>query len=126
MKVPPFLFLLLYLSATLRPIWPVLADVVAHTLWHHEHLERVHSKHGEQHLHFELKASASDSPEHGALPVPAKSAKTSDSVQPHLAAETESTKFPFRLWMLRERFSPFLFPVAANAQGIAVPPPKCA
>jgi hypothetical protein len=125
MKLPAVLFLLLYLSATLRPVWPVLADTLAHVFWHHEHIETVHKNHGAQHVHQELKTLATGLEDsNSSAPLPVKSSKTNESVAPHLATFTWNISLPTLSLAPTQPAFHFLFPVTSCSLNLHTPPPK--
>lgn len=48
-------FLILYVLALTRPLYPMVKDGLAHLLWERQHLAHVHSHYGEFHVHEEVK-----------------------------------------------------------------------
>ncbi len=48
------LLLVCYAALLLRPLLPVLQDVMAHTFWKNEHIATVHYENGKYHVHVEL------------------------------------------------------------------------
>jgi len=83
--------LLIYISVSCRPIFPVLADGLAHLLWYQHHIETVHMHDGNAHVHSEIAEATSEHGEHGAAPVPAKSFKISDFLAAHVIVSFQYT-----------------------------------
>jgi hypothetical protein len=48
------LLLVCYAAFLLRPLLPVLEDVMAHMLWKNEHIATVHYENGKYHVHLEI------------------------------------------------------------------------
>ncbi len=46
-----YLFLFTYSTVMFKPVMPHVADVVAHILFYHDHMQTVHEHHGETHAH---------------------------------------------------------------------------
>jgi hypothetical protein len=88
--------LLIYVSVSCRPVFPVLADGLAHLLWYEDHVATVHMHGGMAHVHAEIAdAMADDTGEQGKAPVPAKSFKISDFLSAHMAvAEVRLDNIP--------------------------------
>ena len=58
-KVIVYTFLCIYSFALLKPIMPVVDDVIAHTFYKMQHLATVHFENGKYHVHTELANDAS-------------------------------------------------------------------
>lgn len=54
------LLLALYSLAFLKPIAPLVNDLLAHTFWKMQHLATVHYENGKYHLHNELKTASNE------------------------------------------------------------------
>ena len=50
--------------ALIKPVSPLISDIVAHTFFEAKHLATVHLHHGEHHLHEELEEEDEDSDHH--------------------------------------------------------------
>lgn len=59
-KIVLHIILCLYFTALIKPVVPVVCDVVAHTFWKMQHLATVHYENGKYHLHVELQDSSED------------------------------------------------------------------
>ncbi len=49
-----YFVLLVYLTATFKPILPVATDLLAHAFWKANHIESIHHQHGSHHLQSEI------------------------------------------------------------------------
>jgi len=52
-KVLLYLLLFAYSSIVFRPLYPSIADTIAHIFWYSEHMATVHYEHGKYHVHIE-------------------------------------------------------------------------
>ncbi|MCW3084508.1 MAG: hypothetical protein JWP12_1874 [Bacteroidetes bacterium] len=53
-KVIVYTFLCIYSFALLKPVMPIVDDVIAHTFYKMQHLATVHFENGKYHVHTEL------------------------------------------------------------------------
>lgn len=115
--------LLIYISVSCRPIFPVLADGLAHLLWYQHHVETVHMHDGNAHVHSEIVEAASEPGEHGAAPVPAKSFKISDFLAAHIVVSFPYT--PVICWKITtgRLFGNPVMMVGLYSLEVPVPPP---
>lgn len=129
MRLIAQLLFLLYLSAVCRPIFPVVADGLAHLLWHHHHMETVHRHYGHAHVQHEVAASlseqsqAADHDEGLPSPTPLKSFKVNDLLSEHLACAAAQA---LRRFDARGGSSPlffYLFSLNTSCSEVPVPPP---
>jgi len=116
--------LLIYISVSCRPIFPVLADGLAHLLWYQHHVETVHMHDGNAHVHSEIAEAASEPGEHGAAPVPAKSFKISDFLAAHVNVSFQYT--PVICWKITTGglFGSPVGLVGLYSPEVPVPPPN--
>ncbi len=117
--------LLIYISVSCRPIFPVLADGLAHLLWYQHHVETVHLHDGNAHVHSEIAEAASEpGGEHGAAPVPAKSFKISDFLEAHVIVSFQYT--PVIRWKITTGglFGSPVTLVGLYSLEVPVPPPN--
>ncbi len=78
-----YLVLLSYLAGLVKPVLPILLDVIAHTFQELEHTDTVHKHNGENHVHLEIESA--NKQENSNKNVPAQ--KIEVSVNPHLACK---------------------------------------
>lgn len=96
MKALATCLLLMYVSVTCRPVFPVLADGLAHLLWYESHVATVHLHDGSMHVHSEIAdIAAEDSGAQDKAPTPAKSFKVSDFMAAHIVVEIPLFNIPF-------------------------------
>ena len=53
-----YLLLFAYTTIVCKPIFPSLADGIAHVFWYTEHIATVHAENGQYHVHLEYAAAA--------------------------------------------------------------------
>ena len=58
-KALVYLMLIVYTFGLIKPIMPIIDDVLAHTFFKNEHIATVHYENGKQHIHLELIKEAS-------------------------------------------------------------------
>lgn len=61
-KVVIYTFLFVYGFALIKPITPIINDVIAHTFYKMEHLATVHFENGKYHVHAELASERKGEP----------------------------------------------------------------
>lgn len=49
-----------YAAAMLKPVMPLVTDLIAHQFAHEHHIATVHQHNGEEHVHYELAAAADE------------------------------------------------------------------
>jgi len=59
-KITTLILLFCYSMALIRPITPVIGDVIAHTFWRAQHMATVHFENGKYHVHYALQAAAKE------------------------------------------------------------------
>ena len=52
------LVMVCYFLLTLKPVMPIIMDVLAHAFWENVHLATVHVVNGKEHVHYELRRAA--------------------------------------------------------------------
>src|ERR1700757_3886714 len=57
-KIVVYTFLYVYAFGLIKPIMPIINDVIAHTFYKMEHLATVHFENGKYHVHAELASEA--------------------------------------------------------------------
>lgn len=62
-SVAAYYLILLYAVAVCKPFLPLVKDTLAHTFWSAAHFEQVHHTHGANHVHHELKQTATQESE---------------------------------------------------------------
>ncbi|HEY0058899.1 MAG TPA: hypothetical protein VGB56_07170 [Flavisolibacter sp.] len=73
----------LYTASVVKPVLPLLVDVLAHTFQELEHTSTVHAHNGEQHVHLEMQSLVAE--QHDDAPAPT----IEFSVTPHLVSTIE-------------------------------------
>jgi hypothetical protein len=53
-----YLLLFSYSIIVLKPVFPTIADTIAHICWYSEHMATVHYEHGQYHVHMEYTEAA--------------------------------------------------------------------
>ena len=53
-----YLLLFSYTTVVLKPVFPTIADTVAHIFWYSEHMATVHFENGRYHVHLEYQQAA--------------------------------------------------------------------
>jgi hypothetical protein len=56
-----YLLLFSYTTIVFKPLFPSIADTVAHIFWYSEHMATVHYEHGKYHVHYEYQQAAKNS-----------------------------------------------------------------
>src|SRR5580700_3010857 len=59
-KFTAVLLFVCYAMALIRPITPVIGDMLAHTFWRAQHMATVHFENGQYHVHYALQAAAKE------------------------------------------------------------------
>ena len=109
-----------YSMALLKPLFPLVADFMAHTFWEPEHMATVHYENGQYHVHVEMKNAGDkqDSPVQ-----PGSSKKGADEVNIfHLQAEKTNCALTPLTSSTPLSFKENKFPSAADLS-VASPPP---
>lgn len=76
-----YMLLLVYVTGLVRPLVPIVQDMVAHTFYKMEHMATVHFENGKYHVHTELQQEAKKSG-------PQKASYTgNESLSAHLKSE---------------------------------------
>ena len=57
-----YLLLFSYSTIVLKPVFPTIADTVAHIFWYSEHMATVHFENGKYHVHLEYQQAAKNTP----------------------------------------------------------------
>ncbi len=60
-KVLVYLMLTVYTFGLIKPVIPIINDVLAHTFFKNEHIATIHYENGKQHIHLELIKEATKS-----------------------------------------------------------------
>jgi hypothetical protein len=71
----------LYTASVVKPVLPMVVDLLAHTFQELEHTSTVHAHNGEQHVHLEMQQLATPDSED------APAAKIDVSVTPHFLSQ---------------------------------------
>lgn len=117
-KIAAYYLLLLYILATLKPVLPIVNDMLAHTFNETEHLATVHQHFGILHLHHDLKEAAKDDNDQNNAAL----LKASEPVSVHLFYEDEIIKLPF--FICKNSFF-YLSPNLPHPmEDVTAPPPK--
>jgi len=53
-----YLFLFSYTTIVFKPLYPSIADIIAHVFWYSKHMATVHYEHGKYHVHYEYAQAA--------------------------------------------------------------------
>ena len=53
-----YLLLFSYTTIVFKPVFPTIADTLAHIFWYSEHMATVHYEHGKYHVHYEYQQAA--------------------------------------------------------------------
>jgi hypothetical protein len=53
-----YLLLFSYTTIVFKPVFPTIADTVAHIFWYSEHMATVHYEHGKYHVHYQYQQAA--------------------------------------------------------------------
>ncbi len=69
-------FFFVYAFAVLKPVLPVINDLLAHAFFNSHHLATVHYENGAYHLHMELKVESDQQKEKSKENAPASSSET--------------------------------------------------
>ena len=59
-KITTVILLVCYAMALIKPITPVIGDILAHTFWRAQHMATVHFENGKYHVHYALQAAAKE------------------------------------------------------------------
>ncbi len=113
-----YLLLFSYSAIVLKPVFPTIADTVAHIFWYSEHMATVHYEHGKYHVHYEYEQAAKNSqPDKDAALL--KSAFASE----HLILPDIQQPLPFTS-VVKNAFSLFDSSIASVHLYGDYPPPK--
>ncbi len=84
-----YTFLFVYSSGVLKPLMPLVNDVIAHTFYKMEHLATVHFQNGKYHVHMEqaMEANGQKNDAKGTIPLSAY-----ETLANHLTKKTEELK----------------------------------
>jgi len=80
-KILLYLLLFSYTIIVFKPLYPSIADAMAHIFWYSEHMATVHYEHGKYHVHYEYAQAAKNS-----YPQKDTSLPKSESFNEHLMA----------------------------------------
>lgn len=118
-KITLYLLLAVYAFALVRPILPVVTDVVAHTFFKMQHIATVHVENGKYHVHIELE-KASEKP---ATKNPTDVSAFSETLSNHLQNNTLTIPFIYPAIIQKKAFTYIDFPVDSCIKS-PTPPPK--
>ena len=112
-----YLVLFSYTTIVLKPVFPTIADTVAHIFWYSAHMATVHVENGKYHVHYELQDAAKKT-------APEKDANLSksESNAEHLIVEN-SYKFSSPLIIKTFFHSPSSYLLHTHLNG-DFPPPR--
>ena len=116
-SVISYYLLLIYAVALCKPVLPLVNDFLAHTFWQTDHIIKVHTDHGADHVHYEVLDAAKESSDNNKSAV-----KLSDPVSVHVPI---NKNYDFFYRVINKRSYPhyinsFPFP----AMDLHTPPPK--
>ncbi|HXB10947.1 MAG TPA: hypothetical protein VNZ45_03095 [Bacteroidia bacterium] len=117
-KITAIILFVCYAMALIRPITPVIGDVIAHTFWRAQHMATVHFENGQYHVHYALATAAKE--DYGNKK--SSSVKVDETLDTHIIVNngitlaTDQTKLTFLPYTLGHCSS--AFPVRD------APPPK--
>jgi hypothetical protein len=84
-KLTTVILLVCYAMALIRPITPVIGDVIAHTFWRAQHMATVHFENGQYHVHYALQAQGKE--DYGNKKSP--SVKANETLDTHIVVNNE-------------------------------------
>lgn len=108
-----------YAFALVRPILPVVKDVVAHTFFKMQHMATVHVENGKYHVHLELEKASEKPITKSAADVSA----FSETLSNHLQNNTLTIPFIYPATIQKKLFTYINFPVDSFLKS-PTPPPK--
>ncbi|MES2590962.1 MAG: hypothetical protein V4608_03670 [Bacteroidota bacterium] len=91
-KVIIYIFICIYSFVLLKPVMPVVNDVLAHTFFKMQHLATVHYENGKHHLHVELLSGLDSQEKEPARNVPSSIYETFAN---HICVKTENLPTDF-------------------------------
>lgn len=112
------LLLLVYVTGLVKPLMPIVQDMLAHTFYKMEHMATVHYENGKYHVHTELQQEAQKSE-------PQKKSTAGDSETLSLHVKSEDTLFELYLQQLSQVTSPYIDGHADVILSMPLLPPRC-
>jgi hypothetical protein len=112
-------FICIYAFALIRPIMPIVNDVIAHTFFKVEHLATVHFENGKYHVHMDLQKADERNDARNTPLAPA----FIDTLDSHLKSESITSFVITQTILPKLLFSVINFPVDVCLKS-PTPPPK--
>ena len=117
-KIAAYYLLLIYILATVKPILPIVNDMLAHIFNEAEHIATVHQHFGKMHLHHDLKEAA----KHDNDANNAALLKATEPVSVHLFYEENTVILPF--FVCENSFFYRSQSLPHPMEDVVIPPPK--
>ncbi len=114
-----YLLLFAYTTVMLKPVLPIVSDLLAHTFWKWNHISTVHHHDGHDHVHFEIVKIEKEN-----LPEKKDKIHINDlSANPHLS---HKINFDFTLVLFKsDKFPAFKVSQMHSFLPVDAPPPRC-
>ncbi len=111
--------LCLYSFSLIKPVIPLLNDVIAHTFFKMQHLATVHFENGKYHVHQEV---ATEEAQQSNKPIGTSANSIYETLESHIATKSEAIQF-LRLFISLIIFLPSeKHPTEAFTQKVTPPP----